>query len=147
FRQGVPPTAPGPSARSSSASTAGTEGMRLGTDGFATVVVDDARGRVLVSAPNANAVRVADLSGHDVATIQNVYGAFGMVIDGDVLYVAQSTVGSVARIDLTTLRPSHPATIGSGMAAPTWLALSGGRLWTTVGSDDTRRRLTSIDLS
>jgi hypothetical protein len=119
----------------------------LGPIGFGTVVVDDARSHVLLSAPTANAVEVLDYSGNLVTTIPNVYGAWGMVVSGRYLYVTESTAGAVVRIDLTM--PGLGATaIATGLFQPRWLALSGGKLWTTVAASGFSGygMLTSIDL-
>jgi hypothetical protein len=119
----------------------------LGPIGFGTVVVDDARSQVLVSGPTANVVEVLDHSGNVVTTIPNVYGAWGMVVNGRYLYVAESTAGAIVRIDLTM--PGLGATpIATGLFQPRWLALAGGKLWTTVAASGFNGygMLTSIDL-
>src|SRR5512133_1220152 len=54
----------------------------LGPIGFGTMVVDDARGHVLVSGPTGNVVEILDFSGNVVGTIPNIYGAHGMVVSG-----------------------------------------------------------------
>jgi hypothetical protein len=119
----------------------------LGPIGFGTVVVDDARSQVLVSGPTANVVEVLDYSGNLVTTIPNVYGAWGMVVSGRYLYVAESTGGAIVRIDLTM--PGLGATpIATGLFQPRWLALAGGKLWTTVTASGFNGygQLTSVDL-
>jgi hypothetical protein len=118
----------------------------LGPIGFGTVAVDDARSHVLVSGPTANAVEILDYSGNLVGTIPNVYGAWGMVVSGNNLYVAESTAGAIVRIDLTN--PGlGPTTLASGLFRPLWLVMTGGKLWTTVTVPgfDPYRTLTSID--
>ena len=118
----------------------------LGPIGFGNVVVDDARGHVLVSGPTANVVEILDYSGNVVGTIPNIYGAYGMVVDGRYLYVAESTAGAIVRIDLT-MPGLGATTLASGLFRPLWLVMTGGKLWTTVSvpSFDPWRSLTSID--
>ena len=105
----------------------------LGPIGFGTVVVDDARGHVLVSGPSANVVDVLDFAGNLVQTIPNVYGAWGMVVSGRYLYVAENTAGAVVRVDLTGATPTA-TTLAKGLNQPEWLVLTGGKLWTTVAA-------------
>jgi hypothetical protein len=119
----------------------------LGPIGFGTVVIDDARGHVLVSGPTANVVDVLDYSGNLVTTIPNIYGAWGMVVDGSYLYVAESTAGAIVRIDLT-MPGLGATTIASGLLQPRWLVKTGGKLWTTVTASGFNGwgTLTSINL-
>jgi len=105
----------------------------LGPIGFGTVVVDDAHAQVLVSGPSANVVEVLDFGGNVVRTIPNMYGAWGMVVSGRYLYVAESTAGAIVRIDLTA-PTSAPTTLAMGLFQPRWLVLTGGKLWTTVAA-------------
>lgn len=116
-----------PLAASASAAT------NLGSVGLGSVVVDDAAQRVFVSAPRANAVEEFDFSGQLVDTVPNIDGAWGMVISGNDLYVAENTTGSIVRIDLTQLSAA-PSIVATGLNEPTHLVLAGGDLWTTVGS-------------
>jgi hypothetical protein len=102
----------------------------LGDVGFGTVVVDDARQHAFVSAPIANAIYEFDVSGHLVATIPNVYGAWGMTISGNYLYVAENTAGAIVRLDLTSSAQT-PQTVATGLSGPEWLVMTGGLLWTT----------------
>jgi hypothetical protein len=104
----------------------------LGKAGFGTIVVDDSRQHVFVSGPKVNAVYELDLSGNLIATVANVYGAWGMTINGNYLYVAESTAGAIVRIDLTS-SPLSPATVTTGLNGPRWLVMTGGALWTTSG--------------
>ena len=103
----------------------------LGQVGLGSVVVDDGGQHVFVSAPKANAIDEFDFSGHLVATVPNIYGAWGMVISGNDLYVAESTAGAIVRLDVTQLSAT-PATVATGLNQPTHLASAGGDLWTTV---------------
>src|ERR1700751_6157696 len=86
----------------------------LGQVGLGSVVVDDGRQHVFVSAPKANAIDEFDFSGRLVATVPNVYGAWGMVISGKDLYVAESSAGAIVRLDLTQLSAT-PATVATGL--------------------------------
>ncbi len=99
----------------------------LGPIGFASVVVDTARGHVFVSGPAANVVDVLDFSGHPVARIPNVSGAWGMVLTGGSLYVVESTADEVVRVNPNTLAVGKP--IATGISRPSWIASSGGYLW------------------
>jgi hypothetical protein len=110
-----------------------TASSDLGPIGFGAVVVDDARAQVLVSGPSANVVEVLDFGGTVVRTIPDVYGAWGMVVSGRYLYVAESTAGTVVRVDLTA-PTSAPTTIAKGLLQPRWLVMTGGKLWTTVAA-------------
>jgi hypothetical protein len=103
----------------------------LGPIGFGSIVVDDARGHVLLSGPTADVVDVLDFSGNLVSTIPNIYGAHGMVINGRYLYVTESTAGAIVRIDLSSPAPS-PTPVATGLFQPWWLVMTGGKLWTTV---------------
>jgi hypothetical protein len=117
----------------------------LGPVSFGTIVVDDATQDAFVSSPSANAVYEFDSNGNLIATVPNVYGAWGMTINGSYLYVAESTAGAIVRIDLTAATLS-PQTIATGLNGPNWLVLTGGELWSTQdvneGQSDT---LVSID--
>jgi hypothetical protein len=117
----------------------------LGSVSFGTIVVDDATQDAFVSSPSANAVYEFDFKGNLIATVPNVYGAWGMTINGSYLYVAESTAGAIVRIDLTAATLS-PQTIATGLNGPNWLVMTGGKLWSTQdvdqGQGDT---LVSID--
>lgn len=101
----------------------------LGAGGFGALAVDDAGGHVFVSQPAGNDVQEYDFQGNLLATIPNVYGAYGMTIDGGELYVAQSTTGSIVEVPLAN-PASTPVTVATGLQDPTWLVYTGGRLWT-----------------
>jgi hypothetical protein len=119
----------------------------LGPIGLGTILVDNAREHVLVSGPTANVVDVLSFSGNLIATIPNIYGAYGMAIKGRSLYVAERTDGSVVKINLATLKTSKKPLV-TGLQQPTWLAITGGALWitTSVGSSG-RGDLASVNLS
>lgn len=111
--------------------------------GLGGIVVDDAAQHVFVSLPKANNIDEFDFSGNLVTTIHNVYGAWGMTIDGNDLYVAESTSGTIARIDLTQSTPSAQP-IATGLDQPMPLVMTGGKLWTTSG-DSQAAHIDSID--
>jgi hypothetical protein len=117
----------------------------LGAIGFGAVAVDSTREHVFVSGPKANVVDVLNFSGKLIATIPNIYGADGMVIEGDTLFVAEGTDGTVVQINLTTL-----ATAGSPLVTklekPRWLAIAGGALWVTTNGCCGWGRLDSVSL-
>jgi hypothetical protein len=125
-----------------SAAHAAATSIALGQTGFDSIVVDDAHGHVLVSAPAANEVLVFDLAGNLAKTIPNVYGAGAMVVHGSTLYVVETTTGSVEQIDLGTLTDMGP--LATGLASPGWLAFAGGKLWTSVTSGGGWAQLASI---
>jgi hypothetical protein len=103
----------------------------LGPIGFGTVVVDNTRGHVYVSGPSANVVDVLDFSGGHLATIPNLPGAWGMALDARYLYVAESTAGSIARIDLDS--PAFSVTqLANGLQQPHWLVMTSGKLWASI---------------
>jgi hypothetical protein len=118
----------------------------LGPIGFGAVAVDDVRGHVFVSGPTANVVEVLDFSGNLVATIPNLPGAWGMLVSGRYLYVAETSGGAIVRIDLTS--PTFTATpFATGLLRPLWVVMAGGKLWTTVSVslDSSYSTLASID--
>ena len=117
---------------------------KLGRAGFGTIVLDDARQHVFVTGPTANAVYELDYSGNLLATTSNVYGAWGMTINGNYLYVAESTAGAIARFDLAGATMT-PSTVTTGLNNPRWLVMTGGRLWTTTGSSFGWDNIVSID--
>jgi hypothetical protein len=103
----------------------------LGPIGFGTVVVDDARAHVYVSGPTANVVDVLDFSGNLVASIPNIPGAWGMVLGGRYLYVAEGDAGAIGRIDLNS--PTFATTqIATGLPYARRLVMVDGILWTAV---------------
>jgi len=128
---------------SSAAAAAETD---LGAIGFGAIVVDNAREHVLVSGPRANVVDVLDFSGDPVATIPNIDGAYGMVIKGRTLFVAESTAGAVVQINLKTLTVGKSPLV-TGLRNPRWLAIAGDALWTTTGSEHGWGGLAAVSLA
>jgi hypothetical protein len=61
------------------------------------------------------------------------------------LYVAESTAGTVARIHLKTL--VRAKNLGSGLIQPYWLAITGGKLWVTVDVLNGYGQLESVNLT
>ena len=103
----------------------------LGPIGFGTVAVDDARAHVYVSGPTAGVVDVLDYAGNLVATIPNLPGAWGMVVSGRYLYVAEGDAGAIAKVDLNSA--TFTATqIATGLPYARRLAMVDGTLWTAV---------------
>lgn len=100
---------------------------------FGDLVVDDANQEVFDSAPSSNEVLVFDFNGSLVATLQNLPGADGMVIEGSTLYVAESTAGAIEAFDLATLVDEGP--VATGLSFPQQLVFAGGELWAAVGSN------------
>ena len=117
----------------------------LGGIGFSSIIVDNANHHVFVAGHTANVVDVLDLSGNLVTTIDNVYGAAGMAIDKGMLYVAENTAGTIARIHLRTLVRAKD--LGSGLIQPYWLAITGGRLWVTVDVSSGWGQIESVNLT
>jgi hypothetical protein len=109
---------------------AATGGVGGGDTGFGTVVVDDSDQAVFVSYPKVNEVIEYNYQAQVLAVIPNVYGAWGMTIDGNYLYIAENTAGAIVRVDLTD-NTLTPATVATGLVGPEWLVMSGGQLWTT----------------
>jgi len=120
-------------------------GTDLGAIGFTAMIVDNANHHVFVSGPTGNRVDVLDFSGNLMSTINDVYGAAGMVINNGMLYVAESTAGRIARIHLKTLVRARD--LGSGLVDPYWLAVTDGRLWVTVNGLNTYAELESVNFT
>src|SRR5262249_23243687 len=74
--------------------------------GFGTVTVDKNRSHVLVSGTTGNVVEILSYAGALVTTVPNIFGAAGMVVNGDNLYVAESTAGAIVKVDLNN--PTNP---------------------------------------
>jgi hypothetical protein len=127
------------------AATTTPAGTDLGAIGFTATLVDNNNHHVFVSGQTANVVEVLDFSGKLLTTINNVYGAAGMVINNGMLYVAESTSGRIARIHLRTLARARD--LGSGLIAPYWLAITGGKLWVTVNALNGWGQLESMNLT
>jgi hypothetical protein len=135
-------TAGGRSALAAPSTTTVTD---LGTIGFTSVIVDNANHHVFVSGRTANVVDVLDFSGNLVTTIDDVYGAAGMAINKGMLYIAESTAGTIARIHLKTLVRAR--NLGSGLVQPYWLAITGGQLWVTVDMLNGWGQIESVNLT
>jgi hypothetical protein len=118
--------------------------VNLGAGGFGMFAVDQVSGNVFVSLPQANEVAELTPQGQLRTTIPDVYGAFGMTIVGRDLYVAESTNGTIARIDLgsSTLAAQ---TISAGIDAPYWIAFAGGKLWAGTEPAEGASQLIRID--
>ncbi|MDQ6617127.1 MAG: Ig-like domain-containing protein [Actinomycetota bacterium] len=114
----------------------------LGAIGFGSIVVDSVRGHVFVSGPVANVVEVFDEAGHLVKVIPSQYGARGMVIVGPTMYVAQTTAGTIERINVTTLADEGP--LATGLKFPMQLVFAGGTLWTAVTDPNGSHLLASV---
>jgi alpha-tubulin suppressor-like RCC1 family protein len=69
------------------------------------MVVDELHGHVLVSGQESDSVAVLDLDGNRVSTIDNLPGAYGLVLSRDdtTLYVALASIGAIAAVDTATL--------------------------------------------
>ena len=98
------------------------------------MAVDDAGQHVFVSQPQGNDIEELDFEGNVVATISNVYGAYGMTIVNGVLYVAESTTGDIVGIPLG-VTPLAPTVLATGLNDPIWLVYTGGKLWAAEAGD------------
>jgi hypothetical protein len=116
----------------------------LAAGGFGSLAVDDGDQRVFVSQPSGNDVEEYDFQGNLIATIPNIYGAYGMTIGAGELYVAESTTGSIVALPLAD-PASAPATVASGLLNPTWLVSTGGKLWATEQGSYGWSSVASID--
>jgi len=116
----------------------------LGAAGFGSLVVDDGGHHVFVSQPAGNDIEEYDFQGNLVATIPNIYGAYGMTINGGVLYVAESTTGSIVQIPLAD-SPLAASTVATGLVDPTWLVYTGGKLWAAEQSNYGWGSVASVD--
>lgn len=102
---------------------------------FGFITVDNARGHVFVSLPSANAIDEFSFEGKLIAVIPDIYGAAGMVVDGDTLYVAENTTGEIVSLDLNSPAAS-PRELTSGLIGPSFLTMAGGQLWTALSGWD-----------
>jgi hypothetical protein len=126
--------------------TATAQPIELGPIGFGSIVVDNARGHVVISGPVSNVVDVYDENGTLLKTFTGEGGATGMVIVGSTLYIALAGAGAIGRIDLPTLTQLSP--LVTGLNSPMWLAFAGGKLWTAViGGRNQFSPLESIDMN
>jgi hypothetical protein len=107
---------------------ANTISVPLSQTSFGDMVVDDANDHVLISSPSNNSIAVFDFNGNLVTTITGVPDAYGMVIVGTTLYVAEDNADAIEGIDLTTF--ADEGHVATGLDGPQWLAYADGRLWT-----------------
>ena len=115
------------------------------TKGFGAIAVDSTRNRVYVSSPSAHAIRVFDLAGTYLATINGEAGANSLLVDGTTLYVAATNAGVIDAIDTATLTRTRSLGYGS-VVKPNSLVKAGDRLWTTNGAcASSSTGLTAID--
>ena len=112
---------------------------------FGDMVVDNTNQHVFISSPADNEIAIYDFSGDLVTTLTNVPGAYGMVINGSNLYVAESTAGTIEEIDLATL--TDDGSVATGLVDPKWLAFAGGQLWTATEPNNGFYLLTSASLA
>ena len=101
---------------------ADTGPVPLGLSSLGRIVVDDARGHLfLTSGPSGSGVRVTDLQGGPVRTIDGLPGATGLALtpDGSSLWVAVPSMG-LARIDTSTLAVAQRSPCRRGSAPATW---------------------------
>jgi hypothetical protein len=110
----------------------------LTLSGFGEIVVDGANEQVFVSGGQASSsIVVLDFDGNVVTTITGQQGATGMALDASTgtLYVALRNASAISKINTTTLAEvTRFAT--TGMSAPRWVALAGGRVWFSYGCMD-----------
>jgi hypothetical protein len=117
----------------------------LGETGFGDIVVDDTNDHVFVSNPSANSITVLGFGGNVITTITSLPGAFGMVIHGSTLYVAEETANAIEAINLSTLTDAGPVA-ATGLEQPKWLAYAGGKLWTNDDDSGANEDLESVTL-
>ena len=95
------------------------------------VLVDEAGGHVFVT--YGDVVRVFDLEGTQVDTIEDQPGAIDLVLRGRTVYVLASTTSRVNAIDADTLEVTGGWSLGARTGV-TALAWSNGRVWFTYNS-------------
>lgn len=109
---------------------------------YGDIATDPVTGRVLVTADDA--VRVFSPEGQPVATIGDVYGAAGMAIDGRTLWVAMTTAGSYARIDLDSL--TLVQVLSAGVTVPQSFVVLDGKIWFSgIDGTNPNRSLRRLD--
>jgi hypothetical protein len=101
---------------------------------YGAMVVDNANQHVFVSVPSANQIDEFDFQGQLLSSVANVYGAWGMTISGQNLYVAESTAGAIVRINLDA-SPLSAQPVARGLNEPSTLTMAGGKLWTALAGD------------
>jgi hypothetical protein len=133
-------------AQAAAPATPGSVSASLGVTSFATIAVDDTNDHVFISAPAQNEVLVYNFDGTLNTTITGISGAWGMVVNGSTLYVAESGTGDIGAINLSTLAAGTP--LATGLTDPHWLVFAGGQLWTDEDLDsDTADQLASVSLA
>ena len=95
------------------------------------IALDELHSHLIVA---DNPVVVMDYSGAVVATLPDEVGRVGLLVDGDVLYIAQCSLpGVIDIIDTNTLarigQVPIPDGIGATQQGDCRLAIAGGRLW------------------
>jgi hypothetical protein len=104
----------------------------LGPIGFASMVVDNAHGRVFVAGLKRNVIDVLNLSGKVLAKIRGVGSPYAMAINGESLYISQfkGAKAEIRQVNLETLQLDETP-VATGLGCPTTLAIIGETLWTT----------------
>ncbi|RZU73142.1 hypothetical protein EV384_1541 [Micromonospora kangleipakensis] len=112
----------------SPAAAGATASVPLPIDRAVAVALDEAHGRLFVSAgPDRNEVLVTDLAGTEVRRLTGLPGASGLLLDGDTLYVALHGAGAIAAFDTSTLAETRRWSLPVD-ACPDDLALTADRL-------------------
>ena len=99
--------------------------------GFTDMEVDAAHGHVFVTGyvSEDSALYVYDYQGHLVTVMDNEPGAAGLVLDGDLLYVALWAADAISTIDTATLTEVSRTPLRPGLECPNSMTRSGNRLW------------------
>lgn len=108
---------------------------------FASLAVDPASGRVFLSGDDQ--VVAFSPEGALLGTVTDVPGARGMAFTGGFLWVAQTSGGSIAKIDPATLAKVGELDAG-GTILPSLIAVD-GQLWYVGWSDTFTATLRSVD--
>ena len=102
----------------------------LGMDSFADIVLDEAHGRLFLSAGRSGTgVRVTDLQGGAARTVDGLPGATGMALtpDSRSLWVALPGLGALKKVDTATLTVTQTIGLPTGQC-PGDVAVVGNRL-------------------
>jgi hypothetical protein len=91
------------------------------------IEIDEATRRVFVSLPTANRVVAVNFDGSEAGTVEALRPG-EMTLGPDGVYVVEQTIGSISRINRTTLDRSI---VASGLNTPRGLTLNAGLLYTT----------------
>lgn len=114
---------------------------------FADMHVDYERRHVFVSGGSGtNAIVVFGYDGRQVARIDGLAGAFDLLPDGDLLYVALSNANEIAVVDMKTLERVDTIDI-SPYAQPLYLSKRGETIYFTHSCADFEGEFASIDLT